>query len=114
MLFVRPKYWLSFMLLLVTYSTLYAQQGNNWYFGEYAGLSFNTTPPTALTNGQLNTSEGCASISDKNGNILFYTDGMFVYDRTHTVMPNGSGLMGNISSFNSAIIVPKPGNNLLH
>lgn len=114
MLFVRPKYWLSFMLLLVTYSTLYAQQGNNWYFGEYAGLSFNTTPPTALTNGQLNTSEGCASISDKNGNILFYTDGMFVYDRTHTVMPNGSGLMGNVSSFNSAIIVPKPGDNFIY
>ena len=37
----------SFCLLL-GYSHANSQQGNIWYFGEYAGLSFNTTPPTAL------------------------------------------------------------------
>lgn len=86
-----------------------AQQGNNWYFGDHAGLSFDSSPPSALTNGQLNTREGCASISDRNGNILFYTDGITVFDKTHNIMPNGTGLMGHISSCNSAIIVPKPG-----
>lgn len=86
-----------------------SQQSNIWYFGEYAGLNFNTNPPTALTDGQLNTFEGCTSISDNNGQILFYTDGKKVYNRQHQIMPNGTGLMGGPSSTSSAIVIPKPG-----
>ena len=59
------------------------KEGNIWYFGEYAGLDFNSGSPVALTNGQLNTNEGCATISDNNGNLLFYTDGMTVYNKSH-------------------------------
>ena len=81
-----------------------------WYFGVNAGLDFNSGSPVALTNGKLSTAEGCASISDKNGNLLFYTDGSLVYDKSHKVMPNGSGLLGHNSSTQSAIIVPKPNN----
>jgi hypothetical protein len=81
----------------------------NWYFGLNAGISFATKPPTSLTNGQLNTNEGCATFSDAKGNLLFYTDGMFVYNRFHQQMPNGFGLLGNPSSAQSGIIVPKPG-----
>jgi gliding motility-associated-like protein len=81
-----------------------------WYFGQYAGLDFNSGSPVALTDGQLNTAEGCTSISDKNGNLLFYTDGTSVYDKTHNSMPNGWGLLGHRSSTQSAIIVPKPNN----
>lgn len=81
-----------------------------WYFGGHAGLDFNSGSPVALIDGELDTAEGCASISDKNGNLLFYTDGSVVYDKTHNVMPNGFGLMGHRSSTQSAIIVPKPNN----
>ena len=109
MTFFRSRYQFTFYLLLLVYTNIYSQQGNIWYFGEFAGLNFNTIPPTALTNGQLNTAEGCTSISDKNGAVLFYTDGVTVYDRSHNVMPNGNGLMGDQSAMNAAIIVPKPG-----
>jgi gliding motility-associated-like protein len=85
-----------------------------WYFGVNAGLDFNSGSPIALTNGKLSTAEGCASISDKNGNLLFYTDGSVVYDKSHQVMPNGSGLLGHNSSTQSAIIVPKPNNPNLY
>ena len=68
-----------------------AQQGNNWYFGAYAGLTFNTNPPTALTNGSLLSEEGCATMSDAQGNLLFYTDGQTVYNKNHLAMPNGTG-----------------------
>jgi gliding motility-associated-like protein len=106
----KAKYIIIFFIILIKYEALFSQkEGNNWYFGTNAGLNFNTDPPTALTNGQLNTYEGCASISDKNGNLLLYTDGMTVYDKMHNVMPNGSGLLGHSSSTQSAIIVPKPG-----
>jgi gliding motility-associated-like protein len=85
-----------------------------WYFGVNAGLDFNSGSPVPLTNGKLSTAEGCASISDKNGNLLFYTDGSLVYDKSHKVMPNGSGLLGHNSSTQSAIIVPKPNNPNLY
>lgn len=63
----------------------------------------------ALTDGKLVTSEGCATISDFNGNLLFYTDGVTIWDRRHNVMPNGQGLLGHSSSTASALIIPKPG-----
>ncbi len=104
------KYILLFLLFFILNNILFSQkEGNNWYFGTNAGLSFNTDPPTPLTNGQLDTYEGCATVSDKNGNLLFYTDGMTVYDKMHNIMPNGSNLFGHSSSTQSAIIVPKPG-----
>ncbi|HET8885315.1 MAG TPA: T9SS type B sorting domain-containing protein [Salinimicrobium sp.] len=84
-------------------------EANYWYFGNHAGLDFSTTPPTALTDGQLSTLEGCTTISDSNGNLLFYTDGSIVYDKTHQVMLNGTDLKGDESSTSSALIVPKPG-----
>ena len=104
------NYILFFLLVFIINETLYSQnEGNNWYFGNKAGLSFNTDPPTPLTNGQLNVWEGCATVSDKNGNLLFYTDGQKVYNRLHSLMYNGSNLYGHSSSTQSAIIVPKPG-----
>lgn len=80
----------------------------NWYFGERAGLNFNTSPPTALTDGALTTLEGCATISDSGGNLLFYTNGTRVWNREHEVMPNGTGLLGEDTSTQSAIVVPNP------
>ncbi|WP_223548189.1 T9SS type B sorting domain-containing protein [Aestuariivivens sp. NBU2969] len=89
--------------------SLYAQkQAINWYFGQGAGLNFNTEPPTVLTDSRLYTYEGCATISDKNGDLLFYTDGITVYNKQHQIMPNGVRLLGDPSSSQSAIIVPKP------
>ena len=94
---------------LIFSSSLYSQkQTQNWYFGRNAGLSFSTSPPTVLLNGALNTFEGCATYSDQNGNLLFYTDGINVYNKNHLRMPNGNGLLGNPSSAQSGIIVPNP------
>ncbi|RKX18803.1 MAG: hypothetical protein DRP35_08715, partial [Candidatus Zixiibacteriota bacterium] len=102
-------------LSLVNISFLNAQgEFNNWYFGNNAGVTFNSGSPVALTNGALNTGEGCASISDAAGNILFYTDGMSIYNSNHVTMPNGTGLLGNSSSTQSAIIVQQPNSNNLY
>jgi PKD repeat protein len=90
------------------------QQGNVWYFGEKAGLSFNTNPPTPLTDGQLNSFEGCASICDSSGELLFYTDGVTVWNKQHQVMTNGTGLKGSFSSSNSALVIPKPGSSMIY
>jgi gliding motility-associated-like protein len=103
-----------FWLLIIAFflsSDLFAQkQGSIWYFGKNAGVDFRSNQPVALLDGQLDTDEGCATICDANGNLLFYTDGVLVWNRNHQVMPNGRGLGGDESATQSAIIVPHPGN----
>ncbi len=91
--------------------TLLSQnQYNVWYFGNGAGLDFSSGVPVPLTNGQINTLEGCAVISDpEDGRLLFYTDGVTVWDATHRPMPNGNDLKGHWTSAQSALIVPNPG-----
>ena len=88
-------------------------EANNWYFGQNAGIPFNTSPPSVLLDGQVNTLEGCSSISDSNGDLLFYTDGRTVWTADHQIMPNadyfgGTGLNGDPSSTSSGLIVPHP------
>ncbi|PZR16248.1 MAG: hypothetical protein DI539_17655 [Flavobacterium psychrophilum] len=97
--------------LTLLFFTLYvgAQEHNIWYFGSRAGIDFNSGTPTALSGGQTNTSEGTASIADNEGNLLFYTDGRFIWNKDHQVMENGQDLMGHHSAAQSALIIPKPG-----
>ncbi len=109
LLIIGSIFWVSFS---------YAQnkQANNWYFGHNAGITFNTPDgiPQAVFDGQIDQIEGCASISDPEGNLLFYTDGMTVWNALHDTMPNGFGLAGHPSSTMSAIVVPWPGRDSLY
>ena len=104
------------MLIVISfaYSQNQCKKGNIWYFGENAGLDFNSGSPVALTDGQMYTDEGCASIADEQGNLLFYTDGSTVYDKNHQVMANGTNLNGDMSSTQSGIIVTDPYDNNRH
>lgn len=96
-------------LILFAGLTLKAQnEARFWYFGTKAGLDFSTAPPTVLTTGSVSTGEGSAVMSDSNGSLLFYTDGVTVYNQNHAVMANGTGLMGDFSTTQSAIIVRQP------
>lgn len=103
---------IALQLLLITSCTLaFSQrQASNWYFGYGAGINFNlaSNTVTPVDNGRIITNEGCSSISDEFGNLLFYTDGTVVWNKNHTQMQNGSELFGDASSTQSAIIVPKP------
>ncbi|MBE0639657.1 MAG: PKD domain-containing protein, partial [Bacteroidales bacterium] len=99
-----------FCLVFLSANYLLAQgETNIWYFGAYGGLDFNSGAPVVLHDGQINTAEGCAVLSDRNGHLLMYTDGITVFNRNHNVMPNGTGLYGHLSSAQSAIIAPIPG-----
>jgi gliding motility-associated-like protein len=105
---------LSFILCLNVFAAFSQKEANIWYFGTNAGLDFNSGNPVPLTNGVLSTREGCASIADANGRLLFYTDGLMVWNKSHIQMPNGFGLLGNSSSTQSAIIVPKPASSSIY
>jgi hypothetical protein len=98
------------LMLLSSVISIFAQgQGNIWYFGNYAGLDFNSGSPVPILDGSLYTEEGCATISNASGKLLFYTDGITIWNRKHKPMPNGIGLLGHTSSTQSGVIVPKPG-----
>jgi gliding motility-associated-like protein len=86
------------------------KEGAKWYFGSNAGLDFSGGSPRPLTNGQLNTTEGTTSISNTKGKLLFYTDGLTIYDRNHAQMASKdtAKLKGSPNSSQSALIVPQP------
>ena len=101
-------------LLIVNCEFGFAQkQGNIWYFGDHAGLDFNSGSPVVLNDGQtpLNGghAEGTSVICDSSGQLLFYTNGRQVWNKNHAVMPNGDTLFSNSSSTQAALIVPQPG-----
>lgn len=82
----------------------------NWIFGNGVHLEFpGGGDPLALPGvaSAFQTNEGCATISDDNGDLLFYTDGSTLWDWNH--IPLYFSLGGDSSSTHSAIIVPPAG-----
>jgi len=101
-----PKEFCCIVCILFPFF-LYSQgEFNNWYFGDHAGITFNYgDPPVALTD--CSTAFWCnaATIteSDSLGHLLFYSDGIKVYNRNHFVMPNGHGVNPNNASGNQMV-----------
>ena len=93
----------TILLLTIGYYSYSQKEANIWYFGLEAGLDFNSGTPVVLTNSAMNTYEACTSISDANGNLLFYTDGLTVWNKNQQIMVNGTGLDGVLGSVQSVI-----------
>jgi len=104
-----------FYLFLYFSSNLAFAQGefNKWYFGANAGIDFNSTPPSALPAGAMNTIHASVSVADSMGSLLFYSEGLSVWNRNHQVMPNGSGLLGGQEN-QQVFTVRKPGTENLY
>lgn len=103
-----PIYFFSFVFWL-----LRSRRSYFWYFGQKAGLDFKSGSPVALTDGAIDTFEGCATLSNPSGQLLFYSDGITIWNKSHQIMLNGEGLFGNSTTTQSATIVPKPGSSNL-
>ncbi|MFN8775496.1 MAG: PKD domain-containing protein [Flavobacteriales bacterium] len=97
-------------------------QNNQWRFGFNSAIDFNTNPPGFPTGTALPTIqpplitgdqiEGSASIANRNtGELLFYTDGVTIWNALDQPMPNGSDLGGSdvLSAFMAAVIIAVPG-----
>lgn len=91
------------------------QRANIWYFGNNAGLDFNPLPDDpvkAISNPVMNAPEGTATISDRNGQVVFFTDGDKVWNRENEEIASGIG--GNPQSTQSALIIPVAGDETLY
>jgi hypothetical protein len=104
-----------------------------WIFGYYnsypnwGGTKLNfasTIPSTTYVHQQLNLHCTDAVISDSSGNLLFYTNGMYVANRNFQIMPNGDSINpGDLYNYygnmgyrtpQGAIILRKPGTDNIY
>jgi len=92
----------------------------HWYWYRRNGLDFSSGAPVyddaAFTNLTfLNSIQGVQEMgavqSDQNGNLLFYTDGIMVYNNLHQIINYPAPLHGSYTSLNGVLIVPDPGNS---
>ncbi len=101
-------YSLCLFLLINHFSFAQQKEAAFWLFGDGAGIDFKVTPPSPFFEDIFYAAEGSATISNSDGELLFYTNGEIVYNKNNEVMENGTGLHGMNSSYQSSIIVPLP------
>lgn len=109
---MKTYLYLIFLISITTFAQ--NKQNAHWIFGDEAEMNFNTTPVSSITtlppDFEFNCEEGSATVSDQNGNLLFFTEGKKVWQ-----LWNGnyvlitSSLLGNHSSAQNAVIIPRPG-----
>ncbi len=131
------KIYLYCSILCILSLSAYAQKETyNWFYGSGQGITWSRTqdfagapisnPNTTVTLSgiptrydpisvhpqmyHLSTREGCFSLSDEDGNLLFYSSGTQIYNANHEIMENATRLSGNSSSAQSGIILPMPRN----
>jgi gliding motility-associated-like protein len=80
-----------FLLALIFFcEIIHAQKRNNvWAFGNGVGLNFNTSPVSLFKSKLMgqNPPYYISSICSKEGGLLFYTDGLTVWNKDGFVMP---------------------------
>lgn len=106
------------LILLVTIASFYSisqSNTNTWYFGDGNILDFTGGGDPIISERGVEIAtdtstfcrEGTSAINNSSDEILFYTDGVTVWDRLDGEMPNGSGLIGG-SSTAQILVVPNP------
>lgn len=100
------------LLFFVSFTVFSQRETDHWYFGNGIGLNFSTFLPEKLTNSNMLAPFGSATISDKNGKLIFYTNGVSIWTENHfTINPGGMTPFtagGDIDSAQNSIIVPLP------
>lgn len=110
-----------FAILLILLSTnifLFSQPNkrtNHWLISDNISIDFNTGEPVvghfpldSLSWGSIST------MSDTMGNLLFYSDGFYVYNSEHEIMENSWFDPDYLHGTQSALCMPKPGSDSLY
>jgi gliding motility-associated-like protein len=112
---VLQSYRLTVLLSLLLLSTgLFAQnEANIWYFGDFAGLDFNSGIPVPTFEIPSASGNANAVMCDTNGNFLFCFNARRILNRNGLMMPNGDDFIGDTRATLGALIVQKPGSDHL-
>lgn len=100
---------------------------NTWVFGSpMSSITFqgDSAVPYQLPDTTLQSFLTVGSMCDKRGNLLFYTNGIYVYNRLGVQMPNGDSLSypspwygqlgGGMSSRQGVVILPLPSDSNIY
>jgi hypothetical protein len=109
-----------FLNLVIVFSfipCIAQQEDNTWVFGDSAAIKFTNGNPAAISGTVLYSMEGSSSISDINGNLLFYAGinylmGVYeivVVNKHNHIISNGSGIYGSFTSAQGCLLLPDPG-----
>jgi gliding motility-associated-like protein len=98
------------ILIFIAYAGYTSCQTSfTWYFGNQAGIKFNpggsTTPQAGSV---MNAGEGCTVVSDTAGIVMFYSDGISLWNNSSPT-PVCTCLPGGSSSTQAALAIPVPG-----
>ena len=105
---MQLKSILAFCLcaLLLNHNSNAQRQNAVWCFGDSIQMKFDSTI-SITQNAGPNAMECCSSISDKQGNLLFYAGGVDqgsnkgrIWNSSHLLMQNGDSIALNASSTN--------------
>jgi gliding motility-associated-like protein len=115
---LNSTFVLAFLLLYSINN--YAQRGKHWYFADSAALRFDANSIMSLDNSVLSDPQlslSCITMSDTSGNLLFYSNGIDVWNKQHQIMANG-GSLSNVPNLGNrvgqAIAIPMPNNDSLY
>lgn len=135
---------ITLFLLLAGSGKVFSQESkrmNNWLFGQNAWLTWNELRtisniprvdightgapaitlndlPKSLEGNKMDQQEGVSCLSDENGELMFYSDGVNIWNKKHEYMQKTDGtvgygqsvLPGNPSSSQSGVAIPYPDN----
>lgn len=91
------------------------KQADIWYFGVGAGIDFRSgtaIPLTDTTHLTANNSfKSTGVISDSLGNLLFLTNGKYLWDRNFNPFIYAPAMEGDAGVTQPCIIIPQPGND---
>src|SRR5262245_23238873 len=118
---MMKKVYLIVTFFLLSVGSHAQQQGSVWVSGKKGEIDFISDGAVSqLRPDRKEISSTSASICDRNGNLLFYTNGFRVFNRLGNILLNGDSLnMGEYTyvgyGFNTnpdgAIILPFPGDS---
>lgn len=108
---MKKLYLLLLCLSLANFS-FSQKETNNWIFGLSNWMDFNTDPITITStpNFSFFAERNSVSMSDEEGNLLFYSDGFAIFNKEHQVMPNSS-IQANTALTHPIFAIPKPGSD---
>ena len=80
-------------------------EADTWVFGKQSRIFFDVEPPESNpTASSYSLPNGSASISNSNGSLLFFTNGLKVWNQGMYLMDNGDDLKGNNFATQSSLI----------
>lgn len=109
------KVLLFLCIWLLSTSYIFSQhRADNWVFNTF-GLKFNNDTVEVLDYYVSGYSRAMGAISDFEGNLLFYSDGITIFNKNKNIMYNGHDICQNGSeAVHQSIIIPKPSSGSLY